>query len=56
MPFVLMIVLTLACIPDPQPHDDKSFWPDPLIPAPFGLDPVVWRPAPHHRHHRLRLC
>ena len=39
MPFLLMLLLTLACLPD------LSFWPEPFWKqelAPFGVSPVVW--------------
>lgn len=36
MPFLLMVLLTLACLPD------LDLWPRPLLPAPFGLGDVAW--------------
>jgi len=36
MPFLLMVFLTLACLPE------MEIWPEPLIPAPFHLDPATW--------------
>jgi STE24 endopeptidase len=40
MPFLLMVLLTLACLPDL----DSEFWPQPFwgIALPFGLSPVAW--------------
>jgi Zn-dependent protease with chaperone function len=43
MPFLLMVLLTVACLPDLEIQQDGStFWPEPLLPTPFGLDPVLW--------------
>jgi Zn-dependent protease with chaperone function len=36
MPFLLMVFLTLACLPD------LDIWPQPLLPAPFHLDLRAW--------------
>jgi STE24 endopeptidase len=36
MPFLLMVFLTLACLPD------LEIWPEPLLPAPFHLHPAAW--------------
>jgi Zn-dependent protease with chaperone function len=41
MPFLLMVLLTLVCLPDLD-GDGGRFWPEPLFSAPFGLSPVVW--------------
>jgi STE24 endopeptidase len=39
MPFLLMVLLTLACLPD---VDGEVWPPPPLLPAPLGLHPAAW--------------
>lgn len=36
MPFLLMVFLTLVCLPD------LDLWSEPLLPAPWNMEPVVW--------------